>query len=57
MGADDGDAQIKAAAEIAWEASPLDVDPGAWKKKFDDETAQFVNRDCGELLKLLGYEV
>lgn len=57
LGADDDDAQIKAAAERAWEASPLDIDAGAWKKKFDDETARFVNRECGELLKLLGYEV
>ena len=57
LGADDGDASIISATETAWEASPLDVDTGAWKKKFDDETARFFNRECGELLKLLGYEV
>ncbi|MCH7865678.1 MAG: sulfotransferase [Proteobacteria bacterium] len=57
LGADDAEDQIKAAADRAWEASPIDVDAGVWKKKFDDETARFVNRECGELLKLLGYEV
>lgn len=57
LGVDDADDQIKAAAEKAWEASPLDIDAGAWKQKFDDETVRHFNRECGELLKLLGYEV
>lgn len=57
LGVDDGEAVIKNCADIAWEAVPLDVDPGAWKKKFDDENRQFYQRECGELLKLLGYEV
>ena len=48
------DAQIKVVAERAWEASPLDVNSSAWKKKFDDETLRFVNRECGALLKALG---
>ena len=30
------------------------VDASAWKKKFDDETLRFVNRECGALLKALG---
>jgi len=52
----DGDAEIiKDCADAAWEAAPLDVDPGAWKKKFDAETAIHYGRECGELLKLLGY--
>ena len=42
------------AAERAWEASPLGVNASAWKKKFDDETLRFVNRECGALLKALG---
>jgi len=49
-------AALEAAAERAWEAVPLDVDAGVWRKKFDAETAQAFGRDCGELLKLLGYE-
>ncbi len=48
--------QIKDAAVRAWEASPLDVDPGAWKKKFGDKLAEKFRLDYGELLKLLGYE-
>jgi hypothetical protein len=56
MGVDTAPAVIEAAAETAWEAAPLDVDAGTWRKKFDAETAQAVGRDCGELLKLLGYD-
>jgi len=56
LGVDGGEAVIKAAADAAWEAVPLDVDPGDWKKKFDDKAKQFFNHECGELLKLLGYE-
>ena len=56
LGVDGDDAVIKAAADAAWEAVPLDVDPGIWKKKFDDEAKQFFDRECGELVKLLGYE-
>lgn len=57
LGVDDGETVIKDCADAAWEAVPLDVDPGAWKKKFDDKSTQFYKRQCGELLKLLGYEV
>ncbi len=56
LGVDADDATLEAAAERAWETSPLDVDAGAWKKKFDLETAKAFERDCGELLKLLGYD-
>jgi hypothetical protein len=53
-----GDAEvIKDCADAAWEASPLDIDPGAWKKTFDEGTAKYYSRECGEMLKLLGYEV
>ena len=57
LGVDAGEATIARAAERAWEAAPLDVDAGIWRRKFDKETATMFNRDCGELLKLLGYEV
>ncbi len=57
LGVDDGEAVIKDCSDAAWEAVPLDVDPGAWKKKFDDESTLFYKRQCGELLKLLDYEV
>jgi len=56
LGVDAADAVVEAAAERAWEAAPLDVDGGIWKRKFDGETAKAFNRDCGELLKLLGYD-
>jgi hypothetical protein len=56
LGVGVNEAQIKDAAVRAWEALPLDVDPGAWKQKFDDKPAEKFRRDCGELLKLLGYE-
>ena len=57
LGVDAADAVVEAAAERAWEAAPLDVDAGIWRKKFDAETTKAFGRDCGELLKLLGYEV
>ena len=57
LGVDGTEPVIKAAADAAWEAVPLDVDPGMWKKKFDDESKRFFNRECGELIKLLGYEL
>jgi len=57
LGVDAGAGVIKSSADAAWEAVPLDVDPGAWKGKFDDQTRQLFNRECGELVKLLGYEV
>ena len=57
LGVDDSDAVIKNCADAAWEVVPLDVDAGTWKKKFDAETAQHFERQCGELLKLLGYVV
>ena len=57
LGVDDSETVIKDCSDAAWEAVPLDVDPGAWKKKFDDKTTLFYKRQCGELLKLLGYEV
>jgi hypothetical protein len=55
LGVDAADATVARAAERAWEAAPLDVDAGIWKKTLDRETAALFNRDCGELLKLLGY--
>jgi len=57
LGVDAAEPTLEAAAEWAWGASPLDVDAGIWRKKFDAETAQAFGRDCGELLKLLGYAV
>ncbi len=57
LGVDGTEPVIKAAADTAWEAVPLDVDSGAWKKKFDDKSKRFFNRECGELMKLLGYEL
>lgn len=56
LGVDAADTVIKDCADAAWEAVPLDVDPGTWKKKFDEDTKVFYDRECGELLKLLGYE-
>lgn len=56
LGVDAADAVIETAAERAWETAPLDVDAGIWRRKFDAETAKAFGRDCGELLKLLGYE-
>ncbi len=50
------EAQIKDAALRAWAVSPLDVDPGAWKQKFDAKLAEQFRLDHGELLKLMGYE-
>ncbi|NQV84582.1 MAG: sulfotransferase [Rhodospirillales bacterium] len=47
---------IKDCADAAWEAAPLDIDPGTWKKKFAAPTAKFFTREYGELLKLLGYD-
>ncbi|MBT3307711.1 MAG: sulfotransferase [Alphaproteobacteria bacterium] len=53
----DGDSEIiKDCADAAWDAVPLDIDPGAWKKKFDAPTAKYYTREYGELLKLLGYD-
>ena len=57
LGVDGSEPVIKAAADAAWQAVPLDVDPGTWKKKFDDKSKRFFGRECGELMKLLGYEV
>ena len=48
---------IKDYADAAYEAAPLDIDPGAWKKTIDEATMKFYRNECGELLKLLGYEV
>lgn len=57
LGVDDGEAVIKDTAEAAWEATQLDVDPGDWKHAFEVAEKRSFNRQCGELLKLLGYEV
>lgn len=56
MGADAAESILKPLAEAAWEAAPLDIDPGAWKKTLDSDAARHFSRECGELLKLLGYE-
>ena len=55
LGADAGAEIVKHCADAAWDSAPLDVDAGAWKKTFDDATAKYFTRECGELLKLLGY--
>ena len=47
---------IKDCADTAWEASPLDIDPGAWKKTFNKATIKYYTREYGELLKLFGYD-
>ena len=57
LGVDDGEAVIKDTAEAAWEVARLDVDPGDWKHTFKAAEKRSFNRECGELLKLLGYEV
>ncbi|MFQ5763613.1 MAG: sulfotransferase [Rhodospirillales bacterium] len=57
MGADAADSILKPLAEAAWIAAPLDIDPGDWRKTLDADAARYFNRECGELLKLLGYEV
>ena len=57
LGVDDSEAVIKDTAETAWEATQLDVDPGDWKHTFEVAEKRSFNRQCGELLKLLGYEV
>jgi len=54
LGVDDGEAVIKDTAEAAWEAAQLDVDPGDWKHTFEAAEKRSFNRQCGELLKLLG---
>jgi len=41
----------------AWDVSPLDVDSGVWKQKFDDAGERMFMRNCGELLKLLDYQI
>ena len=54
LGVDDGEAVIKDIPEAAWEAAQLDVDPSDWKHTFEAAEKQSFNRQCGELLKLLG---
>jgi hypothetical protein len=55
LGVDVGAGVIKGCTDAAWDAAPLDVDPGVWKKTFDDASAKYYTREYGELLKLLGY--
>ena len=47
---------VKTAMDAAWDVSPLDVEIGVWKDRFDDDTERLFSRQCGELLKLLDYE-
>ncbi len=56
LGVDGTENTIKTCADAAWDTAPLDVDPGAWKKKFNEATAKHCTHEYGELLKLLGYE-
>lgn len=46
---------LRACADTAWDVSPLDLEPGAWRQSFDAEATQRFQRQAGELLKLLGY--
>jgi len=41
--------------DLAWDDSPLDIEPGIWQTSFDDDAHTAFLRDGGELLKLLGY--
>ena len=55
-GVEDDAALAKDAMDSAWDASPVHLEPGAWKTAFDDESLRIFQRQCGELLKLMGYE-
>lgn len=39
----------------AGKVAPLDLDPGVWRKRFDDDASRRFHRQAGELLKLLDY--
>jgi len=47
---------LKACTGTAWDVVPLDLEPGAWRGGFDDESRGHFARQAGELLKLLCYE-
>ena len=47
---------LRACTDTAWDISPLDLEPGAWRQTFDADSERLFNRQAGELLKLLGYD-
>lgn len=46
---------LKACTGTAWDVAPLDIEPGSWRRSFNDTATGHFNRQAGELLKLLGY--
>jgi hypothetical protein len=48
---------VQAGIKHAYQIAPLDIDPGVWHKRFDDEATKRFHRQSGELLKLLNYTV
>jgi len=46
---------MQSCLDRAWDDAPVDIDPGVWATKFDDEGHRMFQRKTGELLKLLGY--
>jgi len=57
LGVDNGAKTLRDCMDAAWDIAPLDVEPGVWKQKFDDDGERLFMRNCGELLKLLDYQV
>ncbi len=53
-GADDPDL-MQLCSDTAWDAAPMDLEPGTWRQSFDDTADRLFRRQAGELLKLLGY--
>ncbi len=53
---EDREDHVQAAIRRANQIAPLDIDPGVWKKRFDDDAAKRFHRQSGELLKLLSYD-
>lgn len=47
---------VQTAIRQAHEIAPLDIDPGVWRRRFDDDASRRFHRQSGELLKLLDYD-
>ena len=53
---DDKEELVQAAIRRAHQVAPLDIDPGVWRHRFDDDASRRFHRQSGELIKLLGYQ-
>lgn len=53
----DGEQEVHSAIQRAHQVAPLDIDPGVWRRRFDDEASRLFHRQSGELLKLLNYPI